>query len=123
MKNNNNKDKYLVYVRDDKSRMYYKNDTLHREAGPAIIPAICMKDYVPLPDEKLYTEIFDAEEIKIKNTNKPARSVAPFLDYFVLEYYLEGIQYSEQEFNAITLNKKLEQELSNQGQQTKKMKM
>lgn len=145
-----NKDEYLVYTQFDGSRFYYKNKKLHREVGPAIVIYKDIAQYTNLSDETLYiptdkpveiieikgtdksqgktTQIVKIAHLKKKNLSLPKTySFEDPIEYTygnpTSTYWLEGINYSQQEFTSIMLKKEIEKELLKQEGQSKKLKL
>lgn len=129
----NNKDEYLVFVRYDKTRFYFKNRKLHREAGPAIVRPEDENKYTNLIDEELYKEVTDSlvseygldEEKIIDLPNGKVLLILeePMSYYLGSFYFLDGMQYKEQQFNAIKLRKELSEKLNQQNLLEKKSKV
>lgn len=148
----NNNDEYVVYLKHDGSRLYYKNKKLHREIGPAIVIEEDIDKYTKLLDENLYTETDKPVEViefmagatskdKIKQLTKNAHlnkgeqpSVRSFLisfedpleyiyDKTFSTYWIEGKNYSKEEFTSIMLKKEMEIELPKAETQPKKLKI
>jgi hypothetical protein len=145
----NSKDEYLVYLKHDGSKLYYKNKKLHRESGPAIVIKEDIDKYAKLLDENLYTEtdkpveviefiVGDTAKNKVKQLIKighlKKRNPSPFIISFeqpleysyenvASTYWLEGKNYSKEEFTSIMLKKEMEAELPKADTQPKKLKV
>jgi hypothetical protein len=126
-----NKDEYLVYTRNDRTRFYYKNKKLHREAGPAVVIYEEYNKYLNLGDENLYKRT--TESVEKTNSDDFLVECLPNGNFVVLKdppiyyltsyYYLNGIEYTEQEFNAIILKEKLCKELAEKDKEEKIVKV
>lgn len=119
-------DEYIVKIYDDGTRFYYKNNKLHREAGPAIINSKHVEYYINLVDEHLYKEVHqktpkkEGKMITIETESGPIITYEGPIEYhYSTEYYLEGKPYKKEEFDAILLEK----ELPKQEGQSKKIKL
>jgi hypothetical protein len=107
----NNQDEYVVYEERMGSRFYYKNGKLHREVGPAYTPWKLQYKYIDLGDQELYIKKYQdfvneplySYEVQLSDKTISKRKVRPAEPH----YYLEGIQYNKQEFDAIMLDKQL----------------
>lgn len=145
----NNKDEYLVYTKPVGTKLYYKNKKLHREAGPAIVIPEDLDKYSQLSDSDLYIPTDQpVETITVKSNDekrdastkittmkilKRRRSSLPLIysledpiEYnydFFSSYWLEGKNYSKEEFTSIMLKKEMEQELPTSEYQPKKLKI
>lgn len=115
-----NKDEYLAYTRKDGTIFYYKNKKLHREAGPAIVIHEEFKKYTNLEDEGLYKKV--TNPVIVSSSNDFEIKTLPNGDFMVYErsityyvgssHYINGIFYSEQQFNAIKLKEYLDKTIS-----------
>jgi hypothetical protein len=121
-----NQDEYILKIQDDGTRFYYKNNKLHREAGPALINRRDVEKFSNLVDEHLYKEVHkkrpkkELKMVTIETENGPIFTYEGPIEYhYSTEYYLDGKTYQEEEFNAILLEK----ELPKQDGQSKKMKL
>jgi hypothetical protein len=112
-------DKYWI-VESSYTLRYFKNGQFHREAGPAFLLKTDknFNNYINLGDDHLYQDKRKQISI-IENMEKQHIGPLPHSS----EYYLEGIQYSKEEFYAIKIQKELEQELPTSKLNTKKVKV
>lgn len=127
------KDEYLLLIRQDGTRIYYKNKTMHREDGPAIIPSKDTQQYTGLPDESLYAQVSEPESLdkfivdqiilESQKTKFYFGVIYPLVRYSEPQYYLNGIKYTEKEFHSIRLKNKIEKELSQKETELKKTKV
>lgn len=100
----NDKNKYIIKF-DGVKYHYFKNGWLHRENGPAIFWAVNADMYLDLDDKNLYT---------LKNVEL---DTSYGFTHHTANFYLDGLQYSEVQFNQIIKKRnaeKLQKELSNQ---------
>lgn len=116
-------DEYIVYIRKDGSRFYLKNKAFHRESGPAIVIAADKDRYSNLGDENLYKKSYKPIEWEENDDNRHLDKLMMFTYFFESQYALNGIKYSEQEFNAIMLNQQLQDELHKSASHDKKVKI
>lgn len=115
------KDNYIVKRTRNGTGAYffYKNGTLHREAGPAIVTLSNREHFLQLGDENLYKEEhvnrdlpngysyeYIQEEEIIDGRLTQVSSIPIF--------YLNGQPYTEKEFNKIKLTLELKKELNNE---------
>lgn len=117
---------YQVYTDPNNKKMhYYKNGKYHREAGPAVVIADDIEKYSNLSDKDLYKPIdfprLDSAINPFRETNIIQLVVNLMMESS--KYFLEGIQYSEQEFNALILKKELDNQLQTNNAITKKPKL
>jgi hypothetical protein len=116
-----NKDKYYI-VESIYTLRYFKNGKFHREEGPAFFLKTDknFNEYLSLGDEHLYQH-------KKKQTKKLEEIEKLYIsasrNYHEELYYLEGVQYSKQEFYAIKTQKELDKELLISKSNTKKIKV
>lgn len=93
---------------------YFKNDKLHREAGPAAYLFEDKHKYTNLEDEDLYKQgipqfksriemMFLEYELNIANIGKTGNP---------LHYYLEGKSYEKEAFDAIIEKNRIKDELA-----------
>jgi hypothetical protein len=145
----NNSDEYLVYTKENGNKLYYKNKKLHREVGPAIVILEDIEKYTNLSDENLYLPTdkpvnainIIANKIK-QGKNKITQLVQLKSRYsslpkiYTLEdpveypfgelastYWLEGKNYSKEDFDRIILKQEMDLELSKSLSQPKKLKV
>jgi hypothetical protein len=129
-------DNYIVKIcQSGKGGFYfYKNDMLHREAGPAVLKNMTKDEFDQLDDKELYQK-------EITNTLLPPGYQANFLFEKPLAYdnsgyggsivdaiyYLDGEPFLEEEFkrniSKIKLKDELSQELSISKELTQKAKI
>lgn len=120
-------DQYIITVLGEYI-CYFKNDKLHREAGPAAYFLEDKQKYLDLEDKDLYKQgtppnsrvnlIFIEYDLKLANVGKDRNSPL---------YYFEGENYEKQAFDTIIENKKIRNELTTEllvtPSQTKKAKI
>lgn len=106
---------YIVNIKSDGTSYYFKNGLLHRENGPAITNPIDKDKYFNLSDESLYIKEITSHLEEDDLWEYPVYLFVP------TSYYLNGIQYSKEEFTAIKLTKELAIELA-QTQETTQIK-
>jgi hypothetical protein len=114
-------DKYWI-VESSYTLRYYKNGNFHREAGPSFFLKTDKEfnQYANLGDEKLY-----------KNRKKQTKKIEEIERLYINAsssyreelYYLDGVEYSKQEFFAIKTQKELEHELTSSPIEVKKNKI
>jgi len=128
-------DIYTLFIFANGTRLYFKNDNLHREHGPAIKSALSsLVKLINEPediDSHLYTEVYpkksnaayfrhklsDGSKIKVKS---PMRYI------YANQYHINGKQYSEQEFkeyHVLKFQEDLQNELSTNNINHKKIKL
>lgn len=114
-------DKYLCYIHEDETSRYYKNENLHREAGPAIVFSKDKEKYTNLGDEGLYKKTY--EPVVSEREEKTLISIVVYLmsqAYNDSEFYLQGKKYSKEEFNIIMFKEKMDKELAQLGKSNNK---
>jgi hypothetical protein len=106
------KDQYIVYINEYKTRYYYKNDLLHREAGPAIVRGSLVENYEHLVDKQPYEEIMLHIYGVPKGYESQYLRYEDRLEYYTAMYYLEGKPYSQKDFEKIKTIIDLQDELN-----------
>jgi hypothetical protein len=121
-----NEDEYIVKIHDDGTRFYYKNKQLHRETGPAVINPKDVEKYKDLSDESLYQEVHVSNPSKKGKMNTIYTENGPIITYespiehiYSTAFYLNDIPYLENEFNAIILEKELQNSNNNKSKKIK----
>jgi hypothetical protein len=121
------KDEYIVYINDYKTRYYYKNGKLHREAGPAVVRGSHIENYQGLVDKYPYKEILLHTYEAPKGYESQDLQYEDNLSWYTAMYYLEGKPYSQKEFEkiklALDLNNELSSELASNQSNHKKSKI
>jgi len=111
----NIKDEYLTETKDG-IVFFYKNRRLHREAGPAAFLEKEKEQYLNLGDEYLY------------KPNQSNKYIIDEISLLIIEvsilkgdniYYLEGKEYSKEEFTFILEKKMLYDELNEETSNSK----
>jgi hypothetical protein len=104
-------DEYTIYIRQDGVQFYCKNGKFHRESGPAIVSVKDKDRYAKLLEENMYKEKLSSyvqlARLSLKLKKVPTEVMSAKSD---TRYFLNNVEYSKQEFNAITLQKELSQE-------------
>lgn len=125
-------DKYVVYIRKDGTRFYYKNNKLHRESGPAIVISDDKDKYTKLDDDSLYEKTFqpvlvDVREDMYEVVKFPNGKIVTYETtmtfYIFSQYYLDGMKYSEKEFQTIKLKENMEKDLAEKLENSKRIKL
>lgn len=98
---------------------FYKNGTLHREAGPAIVTLSNREHFLQLGDEELYKEEHISTDFPdgysyeyLQQEEIIDGHLAKFTTIPI--FYLNGQPYTEEEFNKIKLTLELKNELNNE---------
>lgn len=123
----NNKDEYIFFINENKTRFYYKNKRLHRELGPAVVIFDDNNKYTNLEDEHLYKQVFDKVISISPNTQSVIKGYLIFDGiHFINElpqipgmishyrfstYYWEGIPCSKEQFEIIKMKNELEKNM------------
>lgn len=108
------KDNYVLSIKSDGTLYYFKNGLLHRENGPAIINSMDKGKDLNLSDESLYTKEITPYSKEATYLEDDELWEYPVYLFISTSYYLNGIQYSKEEFTARKLRKELAIELENQ---------
>jgi len=126
-------DQYIVKKCSDGRGIffYYKNDKLHREAGPAIVYRSNRRKFITLIDEDLYKQEVILENVpeNYETNHIVENPVGLCPEITVAVYYLEGEPYTKNDFEKlktiIDLNKELGNELpqNNMNSQNTKVKL
>lgn len=102
-------DEYIIYINIAGSKFYYKNKKLHRENGPAYF---CNKnDDVHLLVEENYQEIIQNPFDDQTRLSEKFQILNKDLWPFSCQFFLEGVNYSEEDFIIISQKIKLKDEL------------
>lgn len=110
-------DEYII-ENNGLSLTYLKNEKIHREVGPAMFFIEDKHKYNIEEDKHLY------EEIKCEFSLYSDIVMTLQANSMNLEqYYLDGVEYSKEEFNIIMLEKELNKELPEKEFKTKKLKI
>lgn len=117
-------DEYFVYTEPDNNMHYYKNGKYHREAGPALVLNHDIEEYSNLIDKDLYKHI-DQPMPAPWNKNIYRKPVRMIVKHFMpcSKYYLNGDEYSLEEFQAIILKKELDTQLHTNESNSKRIKI
>jgi len=111
-------DKYVVKkcLSGRGALFFYKNDLLHREAGPAIIMSPPISPNLNLGDEHLYTIEFLSETQPPQYVrSKLIKLVGAGISKFVTAiYYLEGQPYTKEDFEKLKAKIDLKENLFNE---------
>lgn len=114
-------DNYIVKIcQNGKGGCYfYKNNVLHREAGPAVLKNITKNEFEQLADKDLYQEeiipeLFPSDyQISFLEEPPPANDKSGFAGSIIdAIYYLDGVPILEEEFKINRSRIKLKDELS-----------
>jgi hypothetical protein len=120
-----NKDEYIFFINQFKTRFYYKNKRLHRENGPAVVISEDKDKYINLEDKDLYKEVFEPVIQSIPNNKESNIKEYLIFDgihfmntlphrpgmishYRFSIYYWDGTPYSKEQFEIIKLKNELE---------------
>jgi hypothetical protein len=106
------KNNYIVNINSDGSRTYLKNGLYHRESGPAIVSSLDKNKYLNLGDEELYEKVFTTFSKQPHYLVNDGLWEYPVYLSLSTAYYLNGIEYSKEEFDAIKIKKELKEELN-----------
>lgn len=117
---------YQVYTDAGSKKMhYYKNGKYHREAGPAVVIADDIEKYSNLVDKDLYKPIDDYSRTPWSKKIIDGKIIRKIVNNFMpcSKYYLDGDEYTKEEFNALILKKELDNQLQTNNAVTKKPKL
>jgi len=103
-------DEFILNIHANGSRYYYKNGLIHRESGPAIINPLDKDKYFYTNDVNLYTTnlLPESEPFYLKEDDLWEY---PIYLSIRTSYFINGIEYSQKEFEARKLKKELDNEL------------
>jgi hypothetical protein len=108
-----NQDKYEMFIETNYKIYFFKNGKLHREAGPAIVLNKDIEKYTNLSDKVLYKLIDKPLYPPLVDPYSAENFNASFQNIISndSEYYLEGKEYTEDEFKVLMLKKELDSQL------------
>lgn len=101
------KDQYVVRT-INKFVCHYKNGKLHREAGPAIYSLKAKSKYDDLEDKNLYQP---STILPFSIGNLPVSIGLNMGSQKEAYYYIDGVSYTDKEFNSLLEKKDLKIEL------------